>query len=50
MKVIINLTKQGEEKETQPYCTRTFETSEGQIQNSYVCGQGRSHPQKCGTC
>jgi hypothetical protein len=41
MKIIINFTKQAEEKDTKQHCTQTFETSEGQLQNSYVCGQGR---------
>jgi hypothetical protein len=41
MKISINLTKQAEENETKAFCTRTFETSEGQVENSYVCAQGR---------
>ena len=41
MKISINLATQAEENETRAFCSRTFETSEGQVQNSYVCDQGR---------
>jgi len=39
MTTIINPVRQTEHNETRPYCRTTFETSEGPVQNSYVCGQ-----------
>lgn len=41
MKFIIEPTRQEEDKSKRPYCTTTFESSEGQVQNSYACWQGR---------
>jgi hypothetical protein len=40
MKIIANLTGAEQEKQVRPVCTTSFETSEGQLQNSYVCNQG----------
>jgi len=37
----INVIRQDEHKGTWSYCTTSFETSEGQVQNSYVCRQNR---------
>jgi hypothetical protein len=39
MKIITSVTGQGVENQVRQVCTTTFETSEGEIRNSYVCDQ-----------